>query len=161
MKCDVVERKRPGLDGKASRVRCIANHGVSIENFEDPFHDSVILATTIRETIAYGRPNATEAEIRKAAELARAGQFIEQLPEGYRTRLTEGGQNLSGAQKQRIAIARALVPAGPLYRRILPRSRLTARRILSPSPTRSRDETYQSLSAVIIDNSLIVRVLSR
>ena len=76
--------------------------------------DSVVLPTTIWENIAYGRPNATEAEIRKAAELAGASQFIEQLPEGYRTRLTEGGQNLSGGQKQRIAIARALLTEAPI-----------------------------------------------
>ena len=76
--------------------------------------DAVILPTTIWENIAYGRPTATEAEIREAARLAGAADFIEKLPDRYRTELNENGQNLSGGQKQRIAIARALLSEAPI-----------------------------------------------
>ena len=71
----------------------------------------MILPATVAENIAYGRPDATEAQIREAAELAGAGRFIEELPDGYQTQVAEGGQNLSGGQ--RIAIARALLTEAP------------------------------------------------
>jgi ATP-binding cassette, subfamily B, bacterial len=71
--------------------------------------ESVILPTTIAENIAYGRPRATRQQIREAARLAGAAEFIERMPEGYNTVICEGGQNLSGGQRQRISIARALL----------------------------------------------------
>ena len=76
--------------------------------------DSVLLPTNIWENIAYGRPSASEAEIRSAAMLAGAAGFIERLPDGYRTKLSESGANLSGGQRQRIAIARALLTRTPI-----------------------------------------------
>ena len=76
--------------------------------------ESVILPTTIAENIAYGRPQATLAEIKQAAELAGANGFIEEMPDGYATKILEGGQNLSGGQRQRIAIARALLTEAPI-----------------------------------------------
>jgi subfamily B ATP-binding cassette protein MsbA len=75
--------------------------------------DSVLLPTSVRENIAYGRPGASRADIEKAARLAGAVEFIAELPEGYHTVLAEGGQNLSGGQRQRIAIARALLSEAP------------------------------------------------
>jgi len=76
--------------------------------------DSTILAASISENIAYGRPGATRSQIREAAEMAGAAEFIHNLPEGYDTIITEGGQNLSGGQRQRIAIARAVLSEAPV-----------------------------------------------
>ncbi len=64
---------------------------------------------SLRENIAFGRPDATDEEIMAAAQAASANEFIEQMPEGYATAVGERGSTLSGGQKQRIAIARALL----------------------------------------------------
>jgi len=71
--------------------------------------DSFVFTGTIRENIAYGRPEATEAEIVAAARAAHAHEFIMRCPGGYDARLGERGVNLSGGQRQRISIARALL----------------------------------------------------
>ncbi len=71
--------------------------------------DSPIFAADVIDNIRYGRPGASEAEVRRAAEAAAAAEFIERLPQGYRTYLGERGVRLSGGQRQRIAIARALL----------------------------------------------------
>ena len=68
-----------------------------------------LFAATLRENIAYGRPDATQEEIEAAAKLARIHDFIHRLPQGYETWVGERGANFSGGQKQRIAIARALL----------------------------------------------------
>jgi ATP-binding cassette subfamily B protein len=70
---------------------------------------SLLFSATIRENIAYGRPEATEEEIIAAAQAARAHEFILSFPEGYDTVVGERGVTLSGGQRQRIAIARALL----------------------------------------------------
>lgn len=69
----------------------------------------ILFATTIYENIRYGRPDATEEEIISAAKFAQAHDFIDKLPNGYRTDVGERGVQLSGGQRQRIAIARALL----------------------------------------------------
>jgi len=71
--------------------------------------ETLLFGGTIRANIAYGRPDATDDEIRAAARAARADEFIERLPDGYDTEVEERGVSLSGGQKQRIAIARALL----------------------------------------------------
>ena len=76
--------------------------------------ESVVLPASVRENIAYGRPDATEAQIHNAAELAGASVFIEKLPQQYDEQVSESGQNLSGGQKQRISIARALLTEAPI-----------------------------------------------
>ena len=68
-----------------------------------------LFAATLKENIAYGRPDATDEEIEAAAKLARIHDFINRLPEKYDTWVGERGANFSGGQKQRIAIARALL----------------------------------------------------
>jgi ABC-type multidrug transport system fused ATPase/permease subunit len=72
---------------------------------QDPF----LFSATVRENIAFGRPEATDDEIERAARLAQAHEFVEALPEGYDTVIGERGITLSGGQRQRVAIARALV----------------------------------------------------
>jgi len=71
--------------------------------------EPVLFATTIKENIRYGKPGASDEEIREVALAANAHGFIEEFPEGYQTVLGERGATLSGGQKQRIAIARALL----------------------------------------------------
>ncbi|MEN8683805.1 ABC transporter transmembrane domain-containing protein [Marivita sp.] len=76
--------------------------------------DPVIFATSARENIRFGRPDATDAEIEDAAKAAAAHDFIEALPDGYDSYLGERGVMLSGGQKQRIAIARAILRDAPV-----------------------------------------------
>src|SRR4051794_15815381 len=72
---------------------------------QDPF----LFSATVRENIAFGRPDATDEDVERAAQLAQAHEFVEALPEGYDTVIGERGITLSGGQRQRVAIARALV----------------------------------------------------
>lgn len=74
------------------------------------FQESFLFAATIADNIAFGRSNASRAEIERAARLAAAEDFILNLPKGYDTMLLEGGTSLSGGQRQRLALARALLP---------------------------------------------------
>jgi len=76
--------------------------------------DSVVFATTARENIRFGRPDADDAEVERAAELAHATEFIRRLPGGFEAQLGERGVTLSGGQRQRIAIARAILRDAPL-----------------------------------------------
>ena len=73
--------------------------------------DTMLFAVSVRENIAYGRPDAPLADIEAAARAARAHEFIVELPEGYDTELGERGATLSGGQRQRLCLARALVKA--------------------------------------------------
>ncbi len=70
---------------------------------------TVLFTGTIAENIRWGKEDATEEEVRMAAGIAQASEFIEQLPDGYETSILRGGVNVSGGQRQRITIARALV----------------------------------------------------
>ncbi len=76
--------------------------------------DTVLFSTTIRENIAYGRPGATDAEIREAARRAQADEFIARLPKGYDSPVGERGGHLSVGQRQRIGIARAFLKDAPI-----------------------------------------------
>ena len=76
--------------------------------------DTVIFGDTAFENVRYGRPDATEAEIRAACVAAQASGFIEALPQGYHTYLGERGVALSGGQRQRLAIARAILRDAPI-----------------------------------------------
>jgi len=71
--------------------------------------EPVIFATSVLENVRYGRPEATEDEVRAALETANAAEFVSELPEGLRSPLGERGVKLSGGQRQRIAIARAIL----------------------------------------------------
>jgi ATP-binding cassette subfamily B protein len=76
--------------------------------------ETVIFGDSAFENVRYGRPEATEAEIRAAVDAAQAAEFIERLPKGYHTFLGERGVTLSGGQRQRIAIARAILRDAPV-----------------------------------------------
>ncbi|RNC93659.1 MAG: ABC transporter ATP-binding protein/permease [Oricola sp.] len=76
--------------------------------------DTVLFNDTIAYNIRYGRPDATDEEVEKAAEMAQIGPFIEGLPQGFRTMVGERGLKLSGGEKQRVAIARTILKAPPI-----------------------------------------------
>ena len=76
--------------------------------------DTLLFSTTIRENIAYGRPDATEAEIIEAAQRAQADEFIRRMPQGYESEVGERGGHLSVGQRQRIGIARAFLKDAPI-----------------------------------------------
>ena len=76
--------------------------------------DPMLLAASIEENIAYGKPDATIAEIVGAAEAANAHDFIVELEDGYATVVAERGGSLSGGQKQRISLARAIIRDAPI-----------------------------------------------
>lgn len=69
---------------------------------------------TVEENIRYGNPQATSEQVREAAQIAHAHDFIEKMPDGYQTHLGDGGLGLSGGQRQRLAIARALLVDAPI-----------------------------------------------
>ena len=92
--------------------------------------DTLLFSTTVRENIAYGRPEATEEEIVDAARRAQADEFIRQLPNGYASLVGERGGHLSVGQRQRIGIARAFLKDAPV--------------LLLDEPTSALDPTTES-----------------
>jgi ATP-binding cassette subfamily B protein len=73
-----------------------------------------VFAGSARDNIRFGRPDASDAEVVRAAELAHASEFIDRLPQGFDTLVGERGVTLSGGQRQRLAIARAILRDAPL-----------------------------------------------
>jgi ABC-type multidrug transport system fused ATPase/permease subunit len=88
--------------------------------------DTLLFSTTVRENIAYGRPDASEAEIIEAAQRAQAYDFIMRLPEGFSSQVGERGGQLSVGQRQRIGIARAFLKNAPILLLDEPTSALDA-----------------------------------
>jgi ABC-type multidrug transport system fused ATPase/permease subunit len=76
--------------------------------------ETILFAGSVRDNIAYGRKDVTEAQILEAAKLANADEFIQRMPHGYDTMVGERGDTLSGGQRQRIGIARAIVRNNPI-----------------------------------------------
>ncbi|KKC46639.1 multidrug ABC transporter ATP-binding protein [Paenibacillus sp. D9] len=76
---------------------------------------ALLFSGSVSGNIRYGKEDATDAEVRHAAEVAQAAGFVEAMPEGFSTDIAQGGANLSGGQKQRLSIARALVRRPDLY----------------------------------------------
>ncbi|MEK8129130.1 ABC transporter ATP-binding protein [Paenibacillus filicis] len=76
---------------------------------------ATLFTGTVAENIRYGNEEASEEELRRAAEIAQASDFIGKMPEGYNAPISQGGANVSGGQKQRLAIARALVRRPAIY----------------------------------------------
>jgi len=92
-----------GVDVRDLRLTDLRRHIGIVD--QDPF----LFSTTISENIRFGRPDASDDEVRAAARRAQADAFVSALPDGYETVVGERGLTLSGGQRQRIAIARALV----------------------------------------------------
>jgi ATP-binding cassette subfamily B protein len=99
------------LDGVATRDMALADLRQRIGIVPQ---DAVIFSSSALENIRYGKPDASDAEVKAAAQAAFAHEFISALPEGYDTFLGERGVRLSGGQRQRIAIARAMLKNPPL-----------------------------------------------
>ncbi|MEV6164125.1 ABC transporter ATP-binding protein [Streptomyces sp. NPDC052052] len=105
------------------------------ENIAVVLQETLVLHGTVRENIAYGRPDAAEADIVAAARAADADDFIRLLPEGYDTVVGQRGRTLSGGQAQRLAIARAMIRDAPVLILDEPTTGLdarSARRIMEP-----------------------------
>jgi len=111
----------PRLYDPAAGAVCIDGEDVrrfTVQSLRDQIslvlQDSLLFSGSIRENIAFGRPDAGDEEICRAARTANAEEFILQLPDGYDTVVAERGSTLSGGQKQRIAIARAILRDAPI-----------------------------------------------
>lgn len=109
--------------------------------------DVFLFHGSVRENIAYGKPDASDDEIMRAADIAEAHGFITELPEGYDTIVGERGQKLSGGQRQRLSIARAVLVDPPIL-------------ILDEATSSVDNETeaaiQRSLAKLVIDRSTIV-----
>jgi subfamily B ATP-binding cassette protein MsbA len=107
-------------DLTAGRIRI---DGTDIRNFKSKslrqqislvLQETLLFRATVAQNIAYGKPEATRAEIIRAAKLANADEFIDKMPDGYDTMVGERGATLSGGQRQRITIARAIIREAPI-----------------------------------------------
>lgn len=84
------------------------------DQFAIVLQETMLFSSTVRENIAYGKPEASDEEIREAARQANAHDFIEALPNGYLTEVGERGMRLSGGERQRVSIARAFLKNAPI-----------------------------------------------
>jgi subfamily B ATP-binding cassette protein MsbA len=109
--------------------------------------ETLLFRASVWENIAYGRPEASREEIIRAAKLANAHEFIEEMPEGYDTMVGERGVTLSGGQRQRIAIARAVIRDTPILILDEPTSGLDAA---------SEQAVFEALDRLMKDKTSIV-----
>jgi subfamily B ATP-binding cassette protein MsbA len=114
--------------------------------------DTVLFRATIWENIAYGKPGASPREIRRAAELANADEFIDAMPAGYDTMVGERGVTLSGGQRQRIAIARAVIRDTPILILDEPTAGLDA--VSELAVMKGLDRLMQGRTSVVIAHRL-------
>jgi ATP-binding cassette subfamily B protein len=111
----------PRLYDPSAGVVCIDSEDIrnySVQSLREQIslvlQDALLFSGTVRENIAFGRPDASDEEIIGAAMAANANEFIQRLPDGYDTMVAERGTSLSGGEKQRIAIARAVLRDAPI-----------------------------------------------
>lgn len=121
------------------------------------FQDVYLFQDTIGNNIRYGRENATQEEIEAAAKLAHCHDFIMALPDGYDTMVGEGGSTLSGGEKQRISIARAILKDAP----VLLLDEATASCIYTQKGNKKiRKPQAANQTALIFDRRAAARLLS-
>jgi ATP-binding cassette subfamily B protein len=109
--------------------------------------DTVLFNDTIAYNIRYGRPDAAEDDVKKAAELAQIGRFIESLPKGFETPVGERGLKLSGGEKQRVAIARTILKGPPI---------LILDEATSALDTKTEQDIKQALDLVAANRTTLV-----
>ncbi|MER7672146.1 ABC transporter ATP-binding protein [Kitasatospora sp. NPDC096128] len=151
------ERGAVRLDGTDLRDLALADLR---EHIAVLLQETLVIHGTVRENIAYGRPDATDARITAAARAADAHEFVSRLPDGYDTVVGQRGRLLSGGQRQRIAIARAMIRDAPVLLLDEPTTGLDAesgRRILEPLGRLMNGRT----TIIISHNLLTVRNADR
>lgn len=114
--------------------------------------DPVLFHRTLRENINYGKPGATEEEIIRAARLAHCDEFIRNIPEGYEAKVGERGTKLSGGEKQRIAIARAILADAPIL--ILDEATSALDSVTERCIQESLDKLMQNRTTIVIAHRL-------
>jgi ATP-binding cassette subfamily B protein len=135
-----------GIDVRKYRMKSVR------DQISFVLQDTLLFRATIWENIAYGRPDAPPRAIRRAAELANAHEFIEEMPDGYDTMVGERGITLSGGQRQRIAIARAIIRDTPILILDEPTSGLDA--ISEQSVIDALDTLMKGRTSVVIAHHL-------
>jgi len=130
--------------------------GVSLESLRSQIalipQDPVLFHRTIKENIAYGNLMATEAEIEQAAKLAHCDEFIRKIPKGYEAKVGERGTKLSGGEKQRIAIARAILADAPIL--ILDEATSSLDSVTERYIQESLDQLMQNRTTLVIAHRL-------
>lgn len=127
------------------------SHKFIRNNISLVFQESELFSTTIKENVAYGKPNATEKEIWNALKLANADEFVKSFPKGIESEVGERGVRLSGGQKQRIQIARAILKDSPI---------LILDEATSSLDAKSEKEVQEALE-YLIRNKLVVIIAHR
>jgi ABC-type multidrug transport system fused ATPase/permease subunit len=164
------------MDSGAVRIDGTDVREVQIESLRDNIavlmQESLIFEGTITENIRYGRPDASDEEVVRAAQAADADDFISTLPDGYDTLVGQKGRRLSGGQRQRVAIARAMIREAPILILDEPTTGLDAgsgERIMRPLETLMSAQTTIVVShnlvtanradrIVVLDNGRVVEV---
>ncbi len=114
--------------------------------------DPVLFHRSLRENIAFGKPEATEAEIMHAAKLAHCDEFIQHIPKGYEAKVGERGTKLSGGEKQRVAIARAILVDAPIL--ILDEATSALDSVTERYIQESLDKLMQNRTTIVIAHRL-------
>jgi ABC-type multidrug transport system fused ATPase/permease subunit len=133
-------------------VRDVTLHSLR-ENVAVLLQETLVFEGTVRENIAYGRADASDEDVERAAREADAHEFIVDLPQGYDTPIGERGRRLSGGQRQRVAIARAMVRDAPLLILDEPTTGLDAestQRVLGPMR-----RLMQGRTTIVISHNLM------